>query len=139
MNFMTRNGSHKQPPTLPPQKVSAAVAAHLDHVTNIEAALSDAQEVILEQREEIDQLRRELAVERRERQAAQAARDEFHTRAIASETAVNNAAAILLDEVKRGREFAAQKQPAKPDTTGPIAVDLDQLATSINAEVAEGK
>ena len=141
MNFMNRirerNGGQEpmlEPVQLPDQRSQhPAVGKHIEYVTGLERKLQEALAMIETQALELDSLHRDLAVERRERRNAQAARDEFHTRAVASETAVNNAAAILVDEVRRGREFAAQQPGPPPVSTVPV--DLDQLAGSIN----EGK
>jgi FtsZ-binding cell division protein ZapB len=129
MNFMNRKPA---PVALPsPDRQHPAIGAHIEYVTGIEEQLHEARETIAQLKAEVEALQRDNAVERRERRAAQAARDEFHTRAIASETAVNNAAAILLDEVRKGREFAASRPV---ETQGAVAVDLDQMAANINGD-----
>lgn len=131
MNFINRNRNEPKLMTVqsPDRPQHPAVNQHIEYVTGIERKLQEALEKIEAQAVELDQMHRDLAVERRERRNAQQARDEFHTRAVASETAVNNAAAILLDEVKRGREFARER-PVEPPSA--VVVDLDQLAKNIN-------
>jgi hypothetical protein len=119
-------------------EASPEVVAHFESAVRTERDLREARELIdritheADERENrmaatIAELRRENAFLRTELDTSSINRDTYHTRALAAETALRCAAAVLVDSIAEGnRTAAAQCQDAAEEPRGDVtAIDLD--------------
>lgn len=140
-----RGKTKDMPMSTPKLPASAETVAHFEHVAKTERELVEANETIeritqeAEEREarlnaSLSECKREIAFLRTELDRAAIDRDIYHTRAIASETAVSNAAAVLVESVEAGRRHAAGQTKADPPRGKEGAVDLDAGFAEIGAK-----